>query len=68
MLIIVETSYVYLSVGACPQASSRFVCADSTTFLTIDKVCDHIIDCPDGDDEPGRCRMFIVIFMLVHGK
>ena len=39
---------------ACPQTSSQFVCADSTTFLTKDKVCDNVVDCPDGDDE-ARC-------------
>ena len=35
----------------CPAASSQFVCADNSTFIAREQVCDGIIQCPGGDDE-----------------
>jgi len=35
----------------CTVASSLYVCADKSTTLDKNRVCNGIVDCPSGDDE-----------------
>ena len=50
-LVVMLNVMFFYSDSTSPDLSSHYACADESTFIANDKVCDGIEQCPDGDDE-----------------